>query len=203
MEWPAGDGPLPPPTLHTVLILHHDYTSPASAIAVLRLQRLADRGAKVSFSGFEVLPLDTVLPVTLDVLAELQRLAPLASELGLRLERPASRPPTVAAHIVGELAEAVGLGAAWRDACYRAYWEEGAQLGDETVLVELAARCGLDAERAAAALADPATRGRSRRRSSSARSRGVGGVPVLEVDGALVPGLLDERTLAELAATAG
>jgi len=47
------------------LTLFHDYTSPGSAVAVLRLQRLADEGLAVAFEGFEAIGLDTTLPVTL------------------------------------------------------------------------------------------------------------------------------------------
>jgi hypothetical protein len=35
------------------LVLFHDYTSAASAVAVARVQRLADEGLAVAFQGFE------------------------------------------------------------------------------------------------------------------------------------------------------
>ena len=56
-----------------MITLFHDYTSPASAIAVARLQRLSDEGIPIEFVGFEVLALDAALPPSLDVLAALEK----------------------------------------------------------------------------------------------------------------------------------
>lgn len=184
-----------------MLVCFHDYTSPASAVAVLRLQRLADEGLAVAFEGFEVLGLDAALPVTLEVLEQLERHRAEAAELGLQLTRPSVQPPTISAHVVGDLAERAGLGAAWRLAAYRAFWEDGADLGAPDELVRLAVAAGLDADEVRAALADRALRVETRRRMIARRSEGVGGVPVLNVNGAYVSALLpadDLRALAEL-----
>ncbi|MFP5308894.1 MAG: DsbA family protein [Actinomycetes bacterium] len=184
-----------------MLVLHHDHPSPASAVAVLRLQRLADEGLEVSFSGLETLPLDAALPVTLDVLAELDRWRDPAAELGLELRRPSRRPTTGRAHLVAAaVAEPAGLGASWRLACYRGYWEQDLDLGDPAVLLDLAATAGLDAERTEEVLHDTALLAGIRRRAHTLRGSGVGGVPVLSVDGALVPGTLSEDELRQLAA---
>ncbi|MGH3666624.1 MAG: DsbA family protein, partial [Egibacteraceae bacterium] len=137
-----------------MLTLFHDYTSAASAVAVLRLQRLADEGLAVAFAGFEALGVDTALPVTLDVVAGVDDLATAAAAEGLELRRPPLLPPTARAHVLGTLAEDVGLGASWRQACYAAFWTSGADLADPPVLAELGATAGLDRDAVAAALAD-------------------------------------------------
>jgi 2-hydroxychromene-2-carboxylate isomerase len=183
-----------------VLTLFHDFTDPASAVAVLRLQRLADEGLAVIFEGFEA-GVDAPLPPTLDVLAGVADLAPAAAELGLVLRRPRVLPPTGGAHVVGQLAERRGLGASWRQVCYRAVWERGADVGDRQVLWNLAGRAGLNAAEVATALDDRALLASVRRRMASRRRLGVGGVPVILAGGTLVPGLLGEvdlRTLAGL-----
>jgi 2-hydroxychromene-2-carboxylate isomerase len=182
-----------------VLVLHFDYVSPSSAVAVLRLQRVADRGGDVVFSGVDVLGVDTALPVTLDQLAELERWVPRAAALGLALRRPTHRPPTLAAHLVGEVAVSQGLGAAWRTAVLEAYWSRGLAIGETDVLVGLATGVGLEEAAVRARLGDPRQRVDLRRTMTAQRGRGVGDVPVLEVDGTFVPADLSDEDLETLA----
>lgn len=185
-----------------MLTLFHDFTSPASAIAVQRVQRLADDGLGVAFEGFEAIGVDLSLPVTLDVLAEIERLAGAAAAEGLVLERPRSMPPTGLAHVVGDVADAAGLAASWRSTCYRAYWALGVDLADPTTLVELAGDAGLDATAVSAAVADRLVLAAVRRRMTVHRRNGVDGVPTILTSRTLVPGLLpadDLRALADLA----
>jgi predicted DsbA family dithiol-disulfide isomerase len=181
-----------------VLILHHDVTVPRSALAVLRLQRIADLGHPVSFRGLDVLGLAVSLPVTLDQLAELEQVADAAAELGLVMRRPSLRPPTLDAHLVGEHAERSGLGAAWRLTCLAAYWTDGADISDKEVLVACAERAGLEAAPVRAVLADKRARDELRAAMLARRALGVGGAPVLEVGGTLLSADVDDATLIEL-----
>lgn len=181
-----------------VLILHWDVTVPEAALAVLRCQRLADAGHPVAFSGLDVLGVEVALPATLDQLAGVEAVAGRAAALGLELRRPMRRPPTLGVHLVGGLAEAAGLGAAWRMAVLRAYWTDGADLAAPAVLGGLAAGIGLDVAAVAALLADRGAAADLRARAVALRRRGVGGVPMLEVDGTLLPADVDDATLATL-----
>ena len=183
-----------------MLTLHWDVTAPEAALAVLRCQRLADAGRRVAFSGVDVLGVEVALPVTLDQLAGLEAVAGRCATLGLELRRPARRVPTLPAHLVGSLADAADLGAAWRLAALRAYWTDGEDVGDADVLVDLAAGVGLDPFRVRDLLADPAAVSDLRGRHLALRRKGVGGVPVLEVDGTLLPADVDDDVLASLAA---
>lgn len=183
-----------------MLILHHDPTSPAAAVATLRLQRIADAGGRVAFQGFDVLGLEAAIPVTLDQLAELDRVGPALREFGIALRRPTRRPPTLPAHLVGELADDHELGAVWRLAVLRAYWEEDADLADRATLVELAAAAGLPVGVVGDRLADRAAHVQLRRQMLATRQRGIGGVPVLEYHGAFVSADLDDDDLRQLAA---
>lgn len=182
-----------------MLTLYHDYTSPASAVAVLRLQRLADAGVAIGFSGFDVLGLDRSIPVTLPLLEELDRQRAAAQSYGLTLRRPRACPPTLGAHLVGEVAETLGLGASWRETAYRAFWSAGADLGAAATLADLAVDAGLDHDRVAEVLADRERRLTLRRRMLALRSRGVGGVPVLETQSTFVSPFLPDRDLRQLA----
>lgn len=183
-----------------MLVLHFDYCSAASAVAVLRLQRIADEGLAVGFQGLDALGVDAVLPVTLDQLAEVEQVRAQAAELGLILRRPTRRPPTLAAHLVSEVAESYGLGASWRTRCLDAYWSDDVDLSDNTTLLALAEQSGLPSGEVAALLADRPRRAALRARMAQSRRRGVGGVPVLEHDGTLVPVTLPDVDLRALAA---
>jgi 2-hydroxychromene-2-carboxylate isomerase len=183
-----------------MLILHHDPTSPASAVATLRLQRIADEGGHVAFQGFDALGLDASIPVTLDQLAELERVGDALRALGVDARRPSRRPPTLGVHLVAGFADVRGLGAAWRRAVLRAYWEADADLADGTALADLADTVGLPRADVATLLGDPAARVQLRRRMLATRRRGIGGVPVLEYQGAFVPAELDDDDLRQLAA---
>ena len=182
-----------------MLTLHHDITSPAAAVAVLRLQQLVDAGGSVTFSPLDVLGLEISIPVDRELLAGLEAHHEQALQLGLVMRRPSRRPPTLLAHVVGELAEEAGLGASWRWTCLDGYWRRDLDLTDGDVLTELGAAAGLDPVTVAARLEDRAARSELRARMLAQRRRGVGGVPVLELDGTLVPADLPERDLWQLA----
>ncbi len=182
-----------------MLVCHFDYTSPAAAVAVLRLQRIADEGGRIGFAGFDVLGLDAAIPLTLDQLDELERARPRAAALGFDLRRPSVRPPTLSAHLVGDLAEVAGLGASWREATLRAYFERDTDLAVASVLVELAVDAGLDRQDVTSHLADRTARIAARRRMLLVRGRGIGGVPVLDLDGTLVSADLPDDDLRQLA----
>ncbi|MPZ88892.1 MAG: hypothetical protein GEU81_12625 [Nitriliruptorales bacterium] len=181
------------------LVLFHDYTSPAAAVAALRLQRLVDQGLPAEFEGFEAIGLDTALPLTLDVIAAMDAVAETARDESLTLRRPRALPPTVLAHVVGAVADEGGLGASWRETCYRAFWSEGAAIGERAVLLKLAARAGLDPEPVGIALGDRLSLAAVRRRHAMHRRNGVGGVPTILASRTLVPGLLPEEQLRTLA----
>lgn len=166
-----------------MLTLHFDYPSPASAVAVLRLQPLADAGHPVRFVGMDALGLNVAVPPTLDLLDELSRYRDRAVELGLPMRRPSRRPPTLAAHLLGGLADHHGLGASWRWACLHAYWALDVDLSDEHALAALAHEAGLDHDAVSERLADQPARQALRGRMTSRRRSGIGGVPVIEADG--------------------
>lgn len=60
---------------------------------------------------------------------------------------------------------------------HRAYFEQGRDLGDASVLASLATEAGLDAGAARAAVTDPARVAGVRRRAAEASARGISGVP--------------------------
>ncbi|WP_370325740.1 DsbA family protein [Euzebya sp.] len=183
-----------------MLTLFHDVTDPASAIAVARYTRLARDGVDVTFEGFEAVGLDVVMPVDVGVLAALEDLADVAAAEGVVLRRPPAMPPTGLAHVLIAHAETTPQAHDVRAAVYAAHWREGRDIADPAVLVEVAAAAGLDREPVAALLADRVALAQRRREMAAHRRDGVGGVPVVLASQTLVPALLEESQIRELAA---
>lgn len=183
-----------------MITLFHDYTSPASAVAVARAHRLLDEEPELDLElvGFEAIGVDLQLPVTLDVLAELDAVAVAARREGLDLHRPQLLPPTGHAHVV-ERALPAAQARAWRTTCYSAFWSTGADIGDPAVLHELADAAGLDHDDVRALLTDRGALAAIRRATTARRRDGVGGVPTILAQRTLVPGLLDTDDLRALA----
>lgn len=181
-----------------MLALYHDYTSPASAVAVARLHRLMADGMPATIVGTEVLGLDMTLPVTVDLLAELDQVADQAAGEGIVLRRPPGLPPTAAAHLVEDVARDAGRDRVWRERCYRTFWAEGADISDSALLRDLAGQAGLPATEVRRVLQDRVALLAIRRRFAGHRQDGVGGVPTISYDRTLVPGLLSEEDLRAL-----
>lgn len=183
-----------------MLTLFHDYTEPASVVAAARLDRLIGEGVAAEIVGFEAIGVDLRLPVSTDVAASAQEVAGVADAEGVTLRLPPFLPPTGLAHVVGDVADRGGRGAAWRRAVHAALWERGEAIDEPTVLRDLADEAGLDPSAVAAALDDPGQLAARRRRSGRFRRDGVGGVPTILAQRTLVPGLLADDDVRALAA---
>ncbi len=183
-----------------MLVLFHDVTDPTSAVAVARCTRLAADGVPIEFEGFESVGLDVTMPVDLGVLARLDGLAEEARSEGIVLRRPPAMPPTGPAHVLLGHAETTPLAAATRSALYAAYWRDGRDIADHDVLLDVATTAGLDPEVVEPLLADRVALAQRRRQMATHRRDGVGGVPVILASRTLVPGLMTETQLREMAA---
>lgn len=182
-----------------MLALHHDYPSAASLRAVLLLEELTG-GDGVVHHGFDVLGLATTIPATLDDVADWDRHREALAAMGWHLECPGTHPPTLAAHQVAGLCRDRATARAWRLSCYRAHWLEGFDIGDRDVLVELARRVDLAPERVRDHLDDRVAAAAARRTMLAVRGDGVGGVPVLDVDGTKVSPFMPREDLQALVA---
>jgi predicted DsbA family dithiol-disulfide isomerase len=91
-------------------------------------------------------------------------------------------PNTVAAHRVTRMAEPLGLQDAVVDALFRAYFQQGRDIGDTATLVEIAAEAGMDGAAVAAMLAGEEGRKEVVAWDMSARQAGVSGVPSFVMD---------------------
>ena len=89
----------------------------------------------------------------------------------------------------------------WLDfdrAVFDALWLDGADIGDEGVLVELATEAGIDGEEIRSALGDDSFRATVRDRFAEARQDGVTGVPTFAYDGHAARGAVPPEHLKRL-----
>ncbi len=184
-----------------MLVLVHDFTSLGSAVAMLRLQTLADEGFDIGFEGFDRYGLGLAIPAPLDLLEDWQLNREAALSIGLDASsRPRVAPPTIRAHLLAELATTLGRGAAARRLLVDRYWADGRDLDDDVVLDGVAEDVGITEVWNPIGSDREAVRAR-RGHMLLRRSAGVGGVPVLDVDGTLTSadvGMDDLRALAAL-----
>jgi predicted DsbA family dithiol-disulfide isomerase len=130
------------------LVVFADYVCPFCFIAEAALARLRRDGTvSVEPAAFELRPPGTPLSDAAEPWPreEWRRLVePLAAELGLPLRYPPLATRTRKAHEAAAYAREQGRLELMHTALYRAYWEEGRDIGRIDVLVEIGAAAGLD-----------------------------------------------------------
>jgi predicted DsbA family dithiol-disulfide isomerase len=84
------------------------------------------------------------------------------------------------------------------DAVFEALWQEGRDIGDEAVLVELAEDVGIDANEVRDALSDEALAAEVREQFENAHQMGVTGVPTFAYDGYAARGAVPPEHLERL-----
>lgn len=108
----------------------------------------------------------------------------VGEEEGIRFafERMQRTPSTRRAHMLIAHATEEGRGPALVEALFAAYFEAGADIGDERVLVETSAQAGLDRERARTALSSEELRRRVLQGEREAAQLGISGVPFFIIE---------------------
>ncbi|ADE05000.1 DsbA family oxidoreductase [Haloferax volcanii] len=87
---------------------------------------------------------------------------------------------------------------AFDESVFEALWQDGKDIGDEAVLVELAESVGIDGEEVASALDDETLRAEVRERFSEAQQHGVTGVPTFAYEGYAARGAVPPEQLERL-----
>ena len=108
--------------------------------------------------------------------------AAVAAGLEIDFERMDRTPNTLDAHRLIHWAGLEGRQHAMVGRLFRAYFREGADIGDAATLVRLAGEAGLDASMVARLLTTDADRDDLAARDAHARSRGVNAVPTFLID---------------------
>lgn len=106
---------------------------------------------------------------------------PLAEQRGMQLRLPPMQPRSRKAMEAAEFARDAGRFEAMHDALFRAFFQDGADLDDDAVLVEAGARIGLDRAALQRALDDGRYTERVRQEQREAQALGISGVPLMVV----------------------
>ncbi len=128
------------------------------------------------------------------------RVAQAAANVGLpfRQDLMLRTPNTIDAHRLIWFAGQNGVQDAAMEAVFEAYFTQGRDIGDAAVLVDCAARAGLDRDAAADFLAGDVAAQEMRAADQSAREAGVNGVPSFFLDGyGLFSGAMPAETMAD------
>ena len=121
-----------------------------------------------------------------------------AAGLDFRFERMARTPNTVQAHRLLRLAIPSGRQDALAEALFQAYFHDGRDIGDDTVLQEIGAAAGLDAAALADFAAGEAGRAEVLAEDSAMRRAGLNSVPSFVLDRHLLfSGAMQPEQMAE------
>jgi predicted DsbA family dithiol-disulfide isomerase len=129
------------------LLVFADYACPFCYLAEAEVARLRQDGIEVGIAAFELRPAGTPLPSPDErwmQLAWAQSIEPLARRLHLEMRYPRLVPRTRKAHEAVAWARSEGAGRELHEAVYRAYWQDGRDIGRIDVLVDIGAEAGLD-----------------------------------------------------------
>jgi predicted DsbA family dithiol-disulfide isomerase len=165
----------------TPVLLYSDFTCPFSYVteAALRLLSTAGSDAEVGYCAFELYPAPAPLPAFAIDDRVSEALLPLAVEAGVRLTGPAFLPRTRKAHEAACFAREHGREPAMRAAIFRAYWQDGRDIGRIDALVSLAEAVGLVAEEMKIALDIDAFADDVQRDRATAERMGIQQTPTL------------------------
>ena len=128
------------------------------------------------------------------------RISEAASGVGLafRTDLMLRTPNTIDAHRLSWFAGQHGVQDAAMEAVFKAYFTQGADIGDHAVLTACAVEAGLDADQVTAFLAGDLADKEMRAADQAAREAGVSGVPSFFLDGyGLFSGAMPAETIAD------
>ena len=106
-----------------------------------------------------------------------ERISTMATEIGLTMQPPSTLTNSYNALAATEYAIASNKGEEFEECVYRAYFEDGSNIGDVEVLKTLGSEVGLDAAQIVAAVESPQVQLRLKNNAMIAHQHGVSGVP--------------------------
>jgi predicted DsbA family dithiol-disulfide isomerase len=127
-----------------------------------------------------------------------ERISSMATEAGITMRPPSVLTNSHNALAACEFAIESGKGEAFERRVYRAYFEEGSNIGDIEVLKKLATEVGLDAEQVAFAIASPEAQLKLKHNALVAHQHGVSGVPTFFIGNYPLVGAQSEATMRKI-----
>ena len=121
-----------------------------------------------------------------------------AREAGVTMRMPQWNPNTVPAHLATIYAREKGLDDKFHHVAAQAFWETGVNLGDLSILKEIAEGVGLDWSELSHRLESEKHREAVYKEHQEAKDLGVGGTPTYKIGGELKFGNLSVEDLEEM-----
>jgi len=177
--------------------VYSDYICPCCFIGKERVDRLEEKSEiDVEWKGFEIHP---ETPPDGSDLASLgfneaaaaairSRVLELSDEVGLKLNLPARVSNSRLALQIAEFAKEKGQFKKYHDVVFRAYWQQGKDIGHREQLFSLAAQADLDLEELESYLASGKATDKLRQHLQEVRDYGINGVPTFVIGDKMVVG---------------
>ena len=169
----------------TSLVVWSDYVCPFCYLALPVVRRAAaELDVAVSWRAFELRPEPQPrLDPDAEYLHNVWDTAvyPMADERGMVLRLPPVQPRSRLAAVAAAFAAEAGAFEPVHEALFRAFFEDGLDIGDRSVLLDIATTCGLDSADLHRALDDPARIDRVVADEDLAARIGITGVPAMLV----------------------
>ena len=169
----------------TSILVWSDYVCPFCYLALPVLARArAELGVDVQWRAFELRPEpQPALDPDGEYLHNVWETAvyPMAERRGMTLRLPPVQPRSRLAAVAAAFARDGGAFDAVHEALFRAFFEDGLDIGDRSVLLDIATLCGLDSAALHVALDDEALTARVVAEGALAARVGIAGVPALVI----------------------
>lgn len=120
-----------------------------------------------------------------------------AKDAGVIMHRPYWSPNTMLVHEATQYAKEKSHDNAFHHAAAKAYWENGADLADMSVIKGFAQECGLNWDEMSSRLESGYYRKQVLEQYEKAKELGVGGTPAYEIGGTMLPGDISYEALKE------
>ncbi|MGC2305250.1 DsbA family oxidoreductase [Candidatus Binatus sp.] len=170
------------------VVMFSDYICPFCYVGFETMRRLKPEfDFQLEWRGFQIHPDWPAEGIPADKLREAgdaaarkatwERITAMADAVGFSMKPPAVLTNSRAALAATEFARESGRDEALEERIYRAYFNDGENIGDASVVTRLAREAGIDASEVAGAIKSPKYEMRLKNNSLAANQRGVSGVP--------------------------
>ena len=179
------------------VIVYSDYICPFCFIGKERVDRLEmEFGVDVEWKGFEIHPetpaggsdLTSLGFDEATVAAISSQVRNLSEEANLKLNLPSRISNSRLALQIAEFAKEKGKFKEFHEAVFRAYWQEGKDIGHREQLFTLAAQAGLDSEELESYLESDKAADKLNQYLQEVREYGISGVPTFVIGNKMVVG---------------
>ena len=180
-------------------IIYSDYVCPFCFLEIPALERLRDeQGVELDYRAYELRPEPAP---ALDPAGEYlttvwhNSVYPLAERLGVKIHLPPVQPRSRLAFEGAEFARDAGKLDAYTRAVHEAFFQRGSDIGQATILADIAHGVGLERTAFLAALADHRHLPRVLEQEREAHELGIHSVPSVVIGDYLIPGCVPYETL--------